>query len=95
MDDKMLIGKSHKLTMTNRKNGAITGVKDVISFDLTNILLETEFGMLSIKGHDLHVSSLSVDKGDINIDGTIDSFTYSDVNTYAKKSESFLNRLFK
>ena len=85
----------HHLSLTDRHTGTITGVKDVISFDLNAILLETESGMLSIKGHDLHVNRLSVEKGEIEISGTIDGMAYSDVNTYARKGESIFTRLFK
>ena len=85
----------HHLSLTDRHTGTITGVKDVISFDLNAILLETESGMLSIKGHDLHVNRLSVEKGKIEISGTIDGMVYSDVNTYARKGESIFTRLFK
>ena len=85
----------HHLSLTDRHTGTITGVKDVISFDLNAILLETESGMLSIKGHDLYVNRLSVEKGEIEITGTIDGMVYSDVNTYARKGESIFTRLFK
>lgn len=85
----------HHLSLTDRHTGTITGVKDVISFDLNAFLLETESGMLSIKGHDLHVNRLSVEKGEIEITGTIDGMVYSDVNTYARKGESIFTRLFK
>ena len=68
---------------------------DVLSFDVAEILLETELGMILIKGHDLHVGKLSVDKGDLEVDGKIDSYVYSEVVSAAKKGESFLNRLFK
>ena len=85
----------HHLSLTDRHTGTITGVKDVISFDLNAILLETESGMLSIKGHDLHVNRLSVENGEIEISGTIDGMVYSDVNTYARKGESIFTRLFK
>ena len=51
--------------------------------------------MLTIKGHDLHVGKLSVDKGELEVDGKIDSYVYSEVVSAAKKGESFLNRLFK
>lgn len=85
----------HHLSLTDRHTGTITGVKDVISFDLNAILLETESGMLSIKGYDLHVNRLSVEKGEIEITGTIDGMVYSDVNTYARKGESIFTRLFK
>ena len=78
----------HHLSLTDRHTGTITGVKDVISFDLNAILLETE-------SHDLHVNRLSVEKGEIEISGTIDGMVYSDVNTYARKGESIFTRLFK
>ena len=85
----------HHLSLTDRHTGTITGVKDVISFDLNAILLETESGMLSIKGHDLHVNRLSGGKRENEISGTIDGMVYSDVNTYARKGESIFTRLFK
>lgn len=94
MDDK-ITGRAHNITFSNRKSGSITGVKDVISFDLNTIVLETEYGMISIKGHDLHVGRLSVEKGELDISGTIDGINYSDVNSYAKKGESVFARLFK
>ena len=40
---------AHKLTIMNRRAGSITGVSDVISFDISEVLLETELGMLQIK----------------------------------------------
>ncbi|MDY6155436.1 MAG: YabP/YqfC family sporulation protein, partial [Agathobacter sp.] len=48
--------KSHKLILTNRKNANFTGILDVLSFDVAEVLLETELGMLHIKGKDLHVN---------------------------------------
>ena len=50
MDEKN-IAKSHKVLLVNRGNGAFSGVVDVLSFDVAEILLETELGMLLIKGH--------------------------------------------
>ena len=64
------------LTIFNRKSGTITGVKDCVSFDLKEVLLETDCGMLLIKGQDLHVNKLLVDRGEVDISGTIDSFSY-------------------
>ena len=54
---------AHKIAMMNRRTGSITGVTDVISFDIAEVLLETELGMLQIKGADLHVNRLSLEKG--------------------------------
>lgn len=87
--------KSHKVLLANRKSGAFSGVVDVLSFDVAEILLETELGMLLIKGHDLHVNRLSLEKGEIDIEGRIDSLAYSDVKSAGKQAESFLGRLFK
>lgn len=87
--------KPHKLMLTNRRTCTINGVNDVLSFDVNEILLETEQGMLMIKGNELHVSRLSLDKGEVDIDGRIDSFTYSETAGYGAKGESFLTRLFK
>ena len=55
MEELPVSGKIHKISSNNRKNCSVTGVTDVISFDLNQVLLETEYGMLTIKGHDLHV----------------------------------------
>lgn len=96
MEDKSArMPKSHKLTISNRKAGAITGVVDVIAFDVKEVLLETELGMLQIKGENLHVSRLSVEKGEVDLDGTIDSITYSALESFGKKKESLMGRLFK
>ena len=87
--------KAHKLILSNRRTGTITGVSDVISFDITEVQLETEQGMLMIKGSDLHVNRLTLEKGEIDLEGKIDSLAYSDVTSYQKQGESLLGRLFK
>ena len=87
--------RPHKLMLTDRRTCTISGVNDVLSFDVNEILLETAQGMLMIKGNELHVSRLSLDKGEVDIDGRIDSFTYSENNGYSGKGESRLARLFK
>ena len=87
--------KTHKVTMSNRRTCNITGVNDVLSFDVKEVLLETELGMLMMKGSDLHISRLTLDKGEVDVEGKIDSFTYSENDYFSKKSESLLNKLFK
>ena len=93
MEDK-IINKSHKITITNRKIGTFTGILDVLSFDIAEILLETELGMLHIKGKDLHVNRLNLEKGEVDIEGMIEAFSYSQIPTTAKKQESFLGKFF-
>lgn len=97
MEDLSTNSRMHKVTMTNRRSCTLSGVNDVLSFDIHEILLETEQGMLMIKGDDLHVNRLTLDKGEVDIDGKIDSFTYSDVagGSSGHKSESLLAKLFR
>ena len=82
------ISKSHKLSMDNRKRLTLTGIKDVVSFDLTQILLESTLGMIHIKGSDIKVTRLSLEKGEVDIEGTVDSIVYSDVKDYGEKGKS-------
>jgi len=85
---------NHNISMHSRETAAITGVKDVLSFDAGEVLLDTEQGILMIRGQELHVSRLTLEKGEVDVDGRIDSLTYSDTG-YGKSGESFLGRLFK
>jgi len=85
----------HKIVIHNRKDGIITGVIDVLSFDEEEILTETTDGMLSIKGKELHVKRLSLEKGEIELEGTIDSLTYFQASAQKRKGESILKRLFQ
>ncbi|MBA4701595.1 MAG: sporulation protein YabP [Ruminococcus sp.] len=87
--------KVHKLVVNNRKTSMVTGVLDVLSFDLNEILLETEQGMLMVKGTDLHVNRLSVEKGEVDLSGSIDSIAYSNANQAGRQNENFFAKLFK
>lgn len=86
----------HRISLANREVCAINGVSDVLSFDVGEVLLETEQGMLMIRGSELHVSRLTLEKGEVDIDGRIDSLTYSEQTASAgSKAESLLSRLFR
>ena len=95
MIEERSAAKSHKIILVNRRTGNFTGVRDVISFDPKEILLETEMGMLQIKGEDLHVSRLTLDKGEVDVQGIVTSMVYSEVENYGKKAENFLGKLFR
>ena len=96
MEDNTSINKTtHKLILNNRRTGNLTGVSDVLSFDENEIILETDQGMLMMKGKELHVSRLMLDKGEVDIDGRIDSVTYSEQGSRTERTESLLGRLFK
>ncbi len=93
MEEKL--GLSHKLELYNREKGTMTGVLDVISFDENTIVLDTDMGLLTIKGKDLHVSRLSLEKGELDLEGHADSLVYSSNEGYRKSNQSLLARLFK
>lgn len=86
---------NHKLVINNRKTSMVTGVIDVLSFDLNEVLLETELGMMMVKGTDLHVNRLSLEKGEVDLSGNIDSVSYSDVQSSIKHQENLFSKLFR
>ena len=89
------IQKTHKVLIHNRKTGNISGVLDVLSFDVAQILLETEQGMLMIKGRDLHVNRVNLEKGEVDLDGLVQAIEYSEVPKTAEKASSLMGRLFR
>ena len=95
MEERTTVSKNHKLVVNNRKTSLVTGVLDVLSFDLNEVFLETEQGMLMVKGSDLHVNRLSVEKGEVDLSGTIDSVSYSNISQAKKQEESFWTKMFK
>ena len=93
--DQQGIQKSHKLTMIGRKTALLTGINDVLSFDPNEVLLDTVQGTLMIRGEDLHVSRLSIEKGEVDIDGKVNSLAYTDTGGFVKNGETLFSRLFK
>ena len=94
MEEK-LNRRPHKVELFNRERGSITGISDVVSFDENQIILDTDMGLLTLKGKNLHVSRLTLEKGEVDIDGSFDSFIYSSNESFRKSGESLLKRLFK
>ena len=88
-------GKAHKVILMGRKTCGLNGIVDVLAFDVNEMIMETEQGMLMIKGNELHVTRLSLEKGEVDVAGKIDSLTYADVGTYKRQGESLLSRLFR
>ena len=93
MEEKVAT-RSHKLMLSNRRTGNFTGIVDVLSFDISDILLETELGMLHVKGKDLHVNRLNLEKGEVDVEGEISSMEYSDVAGLSEKKKAFFGKLF-
>lgn len=82
------------LILENRTKLNISGVLDVLSFDDQIIIVETELGMLTVKGDNLRINKLSIDTSEVIVEGEIISLTYS-TKELEKKNESFLGKIFK
>lgn len=83
---------NHNITINERKNIIISGVKKIESFDNEEFLLETTMGNIVIKGSDLEIIKLDTYQGTVSIKGVIISLTYADS---IKKEEGVFSKLFK
>lgn len=82
------------LILENREKLNISGVLDVLSFDDQLILLETQLGLLTVKGEKLRVNKLNLDSEEVIVDGEIQSLSYSNTEL-GKKNSSFFSKIFK
>ncbi len=83
---------NHNITINERKNIIISGVKKIESFDDEEFLLETTMGNITIKGNELEIIKLDTYQGTVSIKGIIISLTYID---NSKKEEGVFSKLFK
>lgn len=93
MEQKQEVG-AHKLSLIGRKTLTLTGVKEVVSFDAKEVILETVQGILLLRGDEMNVTRLLVEKGEVDLEGRIDSLVYTERGKGSKRSESFAKRLF-
>ncbi len=82
------------IILENRRKLSISGVLDVLSFDDQIVILETDLGMLTIKGEDLRINKLSIDTTEVVIEGEINNLSYSEKQD-KKTSGSLLGKIFK
>ena len=68
----------HRLELIGREHLTVTGVEDVERFDETGIVMSTTEGTLVVTGEDLHIGKLSLDGGELHVDGRIDSLSYEE-----------------
>ena len=87
--------EGHNCLMYNRNQMELTGVINVISFDSSEIILTTNLGDLLIKGTELHISKLNLEKSDIDISGKIDAIIYSNKSLSEKNAKGIMARLFR
>ncbi|NEZ47686.1 sporulation protein YabP [Clostridium niameyense] len=86
--------RKSNLSLENRKKLILSGVKEVISFNDTEIILNTNLGNLDIKGENLKMNKLDVQNGDVIIVGVITACIYED-NEIKKNKQSIISKLFK
>ena len=82
------------LILENRGKLSISGVLDVLSFDDQVIMVETELGLLTIKGENLRITKLSIDTSEVIVEGNISYLAYSDKEVEKNKG-SIISKIFK
>jgi len=80
----------HKLTLNERKSLTMTGVTEVVSFDEGAVILRTGLGTLAVQGRDLQLKTLSLDGGQVAVDGNISALIYEE----PRQTGSWLRRMF-
>lgn len=100
MDERKLTPQKNgnvvqNIILENREKLTITGVSDVLSFDDQIVIVETQLGLLTIKGEDLRINKLSIDSSEVIIEGEIFNLGYSDNDITKKNNVSILGKIFK
>lgn len=94
-DKKMSKPLVQNVLLENREKLSISGVLDVESFDEESVVVETEMGILIIRGEDLHINKLSIDSSELNIEGYITALHYSDTDGGRTKGTGFWAKMFR
>lgn len=82
----------HQVTLCDREEMTIDGVLSLGSYDEKEVVMETEQGMLTVKGEGLNIKQLNLDKSNVIVDGLIKSIAYDDV---ARAKKGLLERFLK
>ena len=82
----------HHIMLEGRSSLSVTGVEEVESFDENSVVMSTVKGTLVVRGDNLHIEKLSLDGGDLRVEGFVDSLTYEDGG---REKGGFLSRLLR
>ena len=82
------------LVLENRKKLSVSGVNDVLSFDDQVVMVDTELGLLTVKGENIRINKLSLDTAEVIVEGEISSLSYSQ-NKQEKNTGTLLSKIFK
>ena len=88
-------GVIQNLILENRGKLSISGVIDVLSFDDQVVMVETELGLLTVKGENIRINKLSIDTSEVIIEGDISYLAYRDKEIDKNKGGGLLNKIFK
>ena len=91
VDDRARPETGHRVLLEEREQLVISGVEEVESFDENTIFLTTAQGPLEIQGEGLHIEKLSLDGGDLKVEGRVDALVYGEEN---RSRGGLLSRLF-
>ena len=83
--------EAHRLELTGREHLTVSGVEDVERFDESGVIMTTSAGTLIVTGEDLHIGKLSLEGGELYVDGRITSISYEDT---PNRQGGFFSRLF-
>lgn len=87
-------GVIQNLILENRGKLSISGVLDVLSFDDQVVIVETELGLLTVKGENIRINKLSIDTSEVIVEGDIASLAYTDKSSEKTKG-SLMSKIFK
>lgn len=87
-------GVIQNLILENREKLSISGVNDVLSFDDQVVMVETELGLLTVKGENIRINKLSIDTSEVIVEGNISYLAYSD-KELEKSKGSLISKIFK
>ncbi len=82
--------KPQGIKLSERSKLTVTGVEEVVSFDEERIVMRTVLGELTVTGSDLHIGRLSLDTGELDVDGLVNELSYAEHEV----SGGFWSRLF-
>lgn len=93
-DEKRTAVVPHNIVLEGRRMLTVSGVSDVDSFDEETVVIFTELGELTVRGANLHINKLSVDVGELTVEGDISALIYSE-NANSGSSGGFFSRVFR
>ena len=94
-ENSKTVNALQNIILENREKLSVSGVRDVLSFDDQIVIVDTELGLLTIKGENLKINKLNIDTSDVVLDGSISSLTYTSSDSFKKNASGLMGKIFK